>query len=298
MSLLEVGNLGFGYAGDALLDGCTFRLGAGERAALVAPNGAGKSTLLRLIAGELSPDRGSDDPFRKVGSLSGGERSRLALGKLLLEPRNLLFLDEPTNHLDIFAAEILEEAIADFDGTVVLISHDRRFLENVTTRVVAFTRSGVEIFAAGFSDYEATTARAREERARAESERSGSRARSAKSASAERQRAEAASRPSSARDGQVEHRTRRAAGRDIEKKRRMAEKLESDIAAGEARLGVLQSALKSAPGDDWEKLHELSREERELTKKIDTMVKDWERVSEELLALAPFDASARAEAPR
>src|SRR5215468_1719581 len=59
LSLLEVGNLGFGYAGDALLDGCTFRLNAGERAALVAPNGAGKSTLLRLIAGELAPDKGS-----------------------------------------------------------------------------------------------------------------------------------------------------------------------------------------------------------------------------------------------
>src|SRR5260370_1112026 len=84
----------------------------------------------------------------------------------------------------------------------------------------ALPRAGVELVAAGFSDYEATTARAREERAGAESERSGSRARSAKSASAERQRAEAASRPSSARDGQVEHRTRRAAGRDIEKKRR------------------------------------------------------------------------------
>jgi len=54
-----VGNLGFGYAGDALIESCTFRLNAGERAALVAPNGAGKSTLLRLIAGELAPDRGS-----------------------------------------------------------------------------------------------------------------------------------------------------------------------------------------------------------------------------------------------
>src|SRR5689334_13004820 len=59
VSLLEVGNLGFGYAGDALIDACTFRLNAGERAALVAPNGAGKSTLLRLIAAELAPDRGT-----------------------------------------------------------------------------------------------------------------------------------------------------------------------------------------------------------------------------------------------
>src|SRR6202012_4535366 len=78
-----------------------------------------------------------DDPLRVVRGFSGGERSRLALARLFLQPQNLLFPDEPTNHLDIPAAEILEEALVGFEGTVVLVSHDRRFLENVTTRIVA-----------------------------------------------------------------------------------------------------------------------------------------------------------------
>ena len=84
---------------------------------------------------------------------SGGERSRLALAKLLLEPRNLLFLDEPTNHLDIPAAEILEEALVGFEGTVILVSHDRRFLETVTTRIVSVRDGEVDVYPGGFSDF-------------------------------------------------------------------------------------------------------------------------------------------------
>ena len=100
-----------------------------------------------------------DDPLRRVSGFSGGERSRLALAKLLLEPRNLLFLDEPTNHLDIPAAEILEEALAGFEGTAIFVSHDRRFLEGVTTRVIHLRDGEVEIFPGGFRDYEQMLAR-------------------------------------------------------------------------------------------------------------------------------------------
>ncbi len=124
---------------------------------------------VRSVRGDLNSDGArqylarfrfyGDDPLRRVSSLSGGESTRLALAKLLLEPRNLLFLDEPTNHLDIPAAEILEEALIGFEGTVVLISHDRRFLETVTTRTASFGPNGIDLYDGGFKDYADAKAR-------------------------------------------------------------------------------------------------------------------------------------------
>lgn len=133
---------------------------------------------IRSVRGDLNADGArqylarfrfyGDDPLRKVASLSGGESTRLALAKLLLEPRNVLFLDEPTNHLDIPAAEILEEALVGFEGTVVLVSHDRRFLETVTTRTASFGPGGIDLYDGGFKDY--SEARLRKQVAEAELE--------------------------------------------------------------------------------------------------------------------------------
>jgi ATP-binding cassette subfamily F protein 3 len=79
-----------------------------------------------------------DDIDKKVSVLSGGERTRLAMVKLLLEPVNFLILDEPTNHLDIKSKDILKEALLAFDGTLILVSHDRDFLQGLSQKVFEF----------------------------------------------------------------------------------------------------------------------------------------------------------------
>jgi ATP-binding cassette subfamily F protein 3 len=79
-----------------------------------------------------------DDIDKKVGLLSGGERTRLAMVKLLLEPVNVLILDEPTNHLDLKSKDVLKEALLDVDGTLILVSHDRDFLQGLSQKVFEF----------------------------------------------------------------------------------------------------------------------------------------------------------------
>ena len=81
---------------------------------------------------------GPEESMKKVKVLSGGERTRLAMIKLLLEPVNLLILDEPTNHLDMKTKDILKQALLDFDGTLILVSHDRDFLDGLVSKVYEF----------------------------------------------------------------------------------------------------------------------------------------------------------------
>ena len=83
---------------------------------------------------------GGEEGTKKVKVLSGGERTRLAILKLLLEPFNLLILDEPTNHLDLRTKDVLKQALQDFDGTLIVVSHDRDFLDGLVTKVYEFGR--------------------------------------------------------------------------------------------------------------------------------------------------------------
>jgi ATP-binding cassette subfamily F protein 3 len=96
---------------------------------------------------------GGDDIDKKVSVLSGGERGRLALCKLLLEPYNFLVLDEPTNHLDIRSKEILKKAIMDYEGTVILVSHDRDFLDGLVNKMYEFKNGKVKEHLCGINEF-------------------------------------------------------------------------------------------------------------------------------------------------
>lgn len=94
-----------------------------------------------------------DDVFKKVGVLSGGEKSRLALAKMLIEPSNLLILDEPTNHLDIRSKEVLQESLAKYEGAVIIVSHDREFIDGIIHKIIEVKNKGIKTYLGKSSQY-------------------------------------------------------------------------------------------------------------------------------------------------
>jgi ATPase subunit of ABC transporter with duplicated ATPase domains len=112
---------------------------------------------LRSLAGAFGFH--DDDVFKPVRVLSGGERARLALAKILYDAPNLLVLDEPTNHLDIATKRALIRALADYDGTLVFVSHDRQFLRALANRVLELSLAGPRIYGGNYDEYVASTGR-------------------------------------------------------------------------------------------------------------------------------------------
>jgi len=178
----------------------------GERIAIIGPNGAGKTTLLRMIAEEITPDRGvitlgykvnmayfaqhhndmldprktiveevslaapnetigfvrsvcgaflfsGDEVDKSIGVLSGGEKARVSLAKLLVKPGNLMLMDEPTNHLDLISSEILIDSLIDYKGTLIFVSHNQSFVNRLATKIWDIQGEEIEEYPGNLNEY-------------------------------------------------------------------------------------------------------------------------------------------------
>lgn len=213
---------------------------------------------------------GGEASEKKVSVLSGGERSRLAMIRLLLEPVNLLILDEPTNHLDMRSKDVLKEAVKAFDGTAIIVSHDREFLDGLVSKVYEFGGGKVTEHIGGIYDFlqkhniESLDAIGRKQPAVAEA------------ASAEKATAEV----SAAKQSYAEH-------KEQQKKIRRAEKA---VKESEARIEKMESRLKELDEllcqPENASNMEYVTEYTSTKKTLDEEVENWEKLSEELDALA------------
>jgi ATP-binding cassette subfamily F protein 3 len=129
-----------------------------------APSGWGEEQVRALLARFLFR---ADDVHKNIGTLSGGEKSRLSLAKLILRPRQLMLLDEPTNHLDLPSKDELESALDNFPGAVIFASHDRFLLDRVATKVAELKDGKLELYLGGWSRYREVMAEREEEGAAA-----------------------------------------------------------------------------------------------------------------------------------
>jgi ATP-binding cassette subfamily F protein 3 len=197
-----------------------------------------------------------DEVFKKIAVLSGGERGRLALAKLALSNANLLLLDEPTNHLDIPAQEVLQNVLADFDGTVILVSHDRYLIDALGTQIweIDSHHRTLGIFKGTYSEYRAY------QDARQESDRVNKDAPSQKVELARKERAA----------------KNRALAESRRRQARLVE-VETEIASLESQLERLAQKLQDPPADPAE-VHRLGDEYVSVQSRLETLLKEWEEL--------------------
>jgi ATP-binding cassette subfamily F protein 3 len=230
----------------------------------------------RLVQGHLGRFGFSGDEVqRRVDTLSGGERARVALAMLVLGHANLLVLDEPTNHLDVESIEALEDAIDGYEGTVILVSHDRELLRTLTTKVWVLHERHITEFNDGFADWETVSA----ERAHAASVRASEEA--ALQRVHERKRV-AAGRDQNSKSQPDPRKLLRAAERELESAESEVDRLEAEVAALTAALENPDLYTRAGGVADAKRLGaDLDARKREL----DAVLERWSAATEQAESL-------------
>lgn len=214
-----------------------------------------------------------DDVFKKIGVLSGGERSRVALVCMLLKPANFLIMDEPTNHLDFQSQDVLQRALAEYPGSYCIVSHNRQFLDPIVNKVLEFRLGQVpRLFYGNVSQYiETVEAEERREKSAATGAAPGA---ASAAAAPEGNRRDARRARAQAR----EQRTKRLKPLEQE-----LEQTEADIAAKDERKATISAELgKPENMSDNQKLMELTQEYRQLERDSEALYTRWEELSLEI----------------
>lgn len=203
-----------------------------------------------------------EDVLKRISSLSGGEKARVSLAKLMLEQANVLILDEPTNHLDLFSKEVLESALLDYEGTLLFISHDRYFLNKMAERIVELTPTGTEHFLGNYDDMIEKKTELEEARLEA----------AAKLAAKSNQPVVEA--PTS-------YELDKQAKREERSRLRKLEQLEQEIAALEEQIAELEVQLTDpAIFNDYMAIQEIQAKIEEKRTSLNTAYEQWEQLSE------------------
>ncbi|KPA72203.1 multidrug ABC transporter ATP-binding protein, partial [Streptococcus suis] len=197
-----------------------------------------------------------DDVKKSVSMLSGGEKARLLLAKLSMENNNFLILDEPTNHLDIDSKEVLENALIDFDGTLLFVSHDRYFINRVATKVLEISETGSTLYLGDYDYY-------LEKKAELEVE-------------AQPDQLESTSQSAGAMDYQAQKENQK----EQRKLARRIEQIEAEIETIENRLSELNQAMLET--NDIGQLTDYQKEIDQLTAQQESLMEEWEALSEQM----------------
>ena len=199
-----------------------------------------------------------DDVKKSVGMLSGGEKARLLLAKLSMENNNFLILDEPTNHLDIDSKEVLENALIDFDGTLLFVSHDRYFINRVATHVLELSEKGSTLYLGDYDYYVE------------------------KKAEVEMTHAEEASTSNQAKEASPvnDYQAQKESQKEVRKLMRQIENLEAEIEELESQSQIISEQMLET--NDAEKLMELQAELDKISHRQEEAMLEWEELSEQV----------------